>query len=96
MTRATYDISIEGDFLCIMDRNDGGRSVTNAAEDVVAEVAYLMKERGERIDRYAVIYRDTMGHWDQLVIANGKFQAFKSLGATNDRELAKSRAIVPA
>lgn len=50
---------------------------------------------GIDLDQYAVIYRDTMGNWDQLLHRDGRFAGFKSLGGTGDLETAKARAAVP-
>lgn len=52
-----------------------GVSVTNNAEGVIAELI----ERGVDVNTMPVIYRDTMGRWDQLVCARGKFKAFAPL-----------------
>ena len=53
----------------IEDRDAGGVTVTNSAEEVVREVDAL--HPGRRI-----IYRDTMGIWDELVHRDGRFLDF--------------------
>ena len=53
----------------LMDLDDGGRSVTNAAAEVVAEV--LGAHPGCRI-----VYRDSMGGWDELRHEDGAFSGF--------------------
>lgn len=65
--RATSD-SILGKMVFIVD-NDMGMSVTNDAENVVADVL-------RQYPNHRIIYRDTMGQWDELVHFNGKFTGF--------------------
>ena len=55
--------------------NDIGKSVTNDAENVVAR---LYNEYGNKF----IFYRDTCGHWDELVHDNGVFTRF-SFGTRN-------------
>jgi len=64
-------IDHESKIVRIIDLDEPGRkSVTNDAEGVC-----------ERVNRdwptYRIIYRDTMGNWDELVHENGTFKAFK-------------------
>lgn len=69
MARATYDVvRVTEDTIFLVDRNRG-MSVTNDAENVVAEV---VDEYGDK----RVIYRDSMGQWDELVHTNGVFDGF--------------------
>ena len=49
--------------------NDVGMSVTNDAENVVADVL-------TKYPNYQIIYRDTMGEWGELMHLNGKFKGF--------------------
>ena len=49
-----------GNIVFIVDLDNGGRSVTNDAEAVWAEVQ--AKHPGSRL-----VYRDTMGRWDEIV-----------------------------
>lgn len=49
--------------------HDGARSVTNNAEAVCAEV-------NARYPGARIIYRDTCGHWDELVHDRGAFRNF--------------------
>lgn len=50
--------------------NDVGMSITNDAEAVVEDVLRQYPD-------HRIIYRDTMGQWDELVHWNGKFSVFK-------------------
>lgn len=73
MLRASYSVdrvvSTPERMVFIVD-NDVGMSITNDAEAVVEDV--LAKYPYHRI-----IYRDTMGQWDELLHWNGKFAGFK-------------------
>lgn len=69
MARSTYDVvKVTDDTIFLVDRNLG-MSVTNDAENVVAEV---VNEYGDK----RVIYRDSMGNWDELAHTNGTFGTF--------------------
>ena len=69
MARAVYDVvKVTNDTIFLVDRNLG-MSVTNDAENVVAEV---VNEYGNK----KVIYRDSMGNWDELVHTEGTFGCF--------------------
>lgn len=60
---------------------DGARSITNDAEAVCAKLHAILPG-------YRVLYRDTMGNWDELVIEHGRFVRFAPA-----RELAKREGI---
>lgn len=49
---------------------DGGYSVTNDADKVCREL-------NERYPGYRIIYRDTMGNWDELEHKNGQFLGYR-------------------
>lgn len=59
--------------------NDGGRSLTNSAEEVVRALSrsQYLKE-GDRL-----VYRDTEGCWDEMQVQKGVFVGFRYLGATS-------------
>lgn len=58
-------------FVFVVDANDGGRSMTNDAEAVVAEIA------GEFGPQCRLIYRDTERRWDEMRIGpDGQFAGF--------------------
>jgi hypothetical protein len=86
--RASYSVSVVRDgFVCLID-DDNGRSITNAAEEVIVELIAA----GYDLNSKRVIYRDTMGFWDELVVKNGQFSYFRSIGETDlDRAIAKAR-----
>jgi hypothetical protein len=78
--RAVYSRSVHGNVIAIID-HDGPRSVTNDADNVIADLTACFD-----LSRYQVIYRDTRGIWDQILVdRTGHFAGFSSL---NERELA--------
>lgn len=84
--RADYTYTVEDGIVCIVDC-DSGRTVTNDAEAVVAD----LKTAGLDLDALAIIYRDTLGVWDQLLVDGGRFAGFKSV---NEREKSAAKAKV--
>lgn len=75
MFTADYDVvKVAEDMVWIVDLDRGNRSVTNDAERVVAELA---KQYGER----RIIYRDSMGRWDELVHEAGRFTGYRPVPA---------------
>ena len=90
-SRAIYTHSTDRGVVCIVD-SDQGMSVTNAAEAVIAELfkAGVVPAAGP------VVYRDTDGRWDQLVVDGGKFAGFKSLNESTQADaVAKVLGVVP-
>jgi hypothetical protein len=69
--RSVYSLTEHGEFLCLVDSGKG-RSITNDAEAVVADLAAA----GHDLARKRVLYRDTMGLWDELVVKDGQFSHF--------------------
>jgi hypothetical protein len=77
--RAVFSYQTYGNVIAITD-HDQGRSVTNDAENVIADLAANFD-----LSRYRVIYRDTRGIWDQLLVdRTGRFAGFSSI---NERDL---------
>ena len=76
--RSKYACDLIGEVLCLLDLDEPGtRSVTNDAEQVVPELhARGMLPPGRRL-----IYRDSDGVWDELLIADGQFAGFRPLRA---------------
>ena len=56
--RAVYSCAVHGNVIAIIDL-DSGRSVTNDADNVIADLV----SRGFDLQHYHVIYRDTRGIW---------------------------------
>lgn len=83
---ADYTYELHGNVVCIID-HDNGMSVTNDIERVLADI----KGEGVPLGSYRVIYRDTMGVWDEVVLNDdGTFRAFKSINEQQfDAALAK-------
>lgn len=80
--RADFSWQIVRGVVCVIDHDTGGASVTNDAENVIRDLV----EAGVNLAAMPVIYRDSMGVWDQLVVRDGEFADFRSLGATSLRE----------
>ena len=77
--RSVYSRAVYGDVITIID-HDGGKSVTNDAENVIADLAADFD-----LSRYRVIYKDTRGIWDQMLVdRTGRFVGFSSI---NERDL---------
>jgi hypothetical protein len=77
--RSVYSRAVHGDVIAISDHN-GGKSVTNDAENVIADLAPDFD-----LSRYRVIYKDTRGIWDQMLVdRTGHFAGFSSI---NERDL---------
>jgi hypothetical protein len=79
MTRATYSVlTTKPGFICVIDkREEGVMSVTNDAENVIAD---LLKD-GYDLVKNRVLYRDSDRIWDEIVVRAGKFDGFRHLGA---------------
>jgi hypothetical protein len=59
----------DADRVFIADANRGQMCFTNDAEGVVAHVHKLFPDR-------RIIYKDTMGQWDEMKHTQGKFRGF--------------------
>lgn len=70
MNRSDYYIErLSPGFVFLVDMNQGGRSVTNDAENVVREV-------NSHHPDCRIIYRDSDGIRDELIHENGVFKGF--------------------
>jgi hypothetical protein len=79
------DVDGEQKIAFVVDRNlPGHRSVTNDAENVVADIAAM----GTDVDRYRLVYQDSCGTWDGLDTRGGKFIGFYAIGARDWLEAA--------
>jgi hypothetical protein len=72
--RAHYTYEVHGKVIAIIGANDGSRSVTNDAENVIDELA----EKGLDLSQYRVINREC-GVWDEILVKNGRFAGFRIL-----------------
>lgn len=77
-TRCHYTVSIRPGFICLTDLNRG-RSLTNDAEAVIADLV----RQGYDLTNNRVIYRDTSGIWDELVVSKGAFLGYRSINASD-------------
>lgn len=70
--KAEYELVMLTDmFILILDQ-DGARSVTNDAARVVRDIDQKLGGIGKR----SLFYRDSAGHFDQLLVKNGHFDGF--------------------
>jgi len=77
MNHASFTVTdVTKDFIFLVD-NDIGKSVTNDADWVVETVA---KRFG---DSRRVLYRDSMGNWDELKHDKGVFESYEAIPATD-------------
>jgi hypothetical protein len=77
--RAIYSRTIHGNVIAIID-HDAGKSVTNDAENVIADLHASFD-----LSKYRVIYQDTRGIWDEMLVdRTGRFAGFSSI---NERDL---------
>jgi hypothetical protein len=85
-TRADYTCTIEDDVIIIIDLDKGNATVTNDIEMVIQDLV----QDGVPVDSMPIIYQDSMGVWDQVIIKNSRFHSFKSLKkARNSKDAAK-------
>lgn len=85
-TAADFTWEIRNGVVCIVDL-DSGASVTNDVDNVLARIS----ADGVDLRAHPVIYRDSMGIWDEIVVnADGSFTGFLSINERNpDAAIAK-------
>ena len=66
-----YLIRSPNNWIVIIDKDMGGRSVTNDIEYVVWWLTHHID-----ISKYSFIYRDSMGIYDGIKVKDGKFLSF--------------------
>ena len=84
--RARFIARIEDGAIVIEDQRNG-RSVTNDAELVIAD----LHERGFDLS-LPVIYRDSLGRWDGLAVRGGHFTGFYPLNSATSSSYAEAWA----
>lgn len=89
MRSADFDFDIAARVLVIYDLNMGNKSVTNDIENVLAEIFDQIDEL-QPID--AVIYRDSEGIFDQVILGEGR--TFKRFAPLVETEVLKAIAKV--
>jgi hypothetical protein len=78
--RSVYSRAVYGNVIAII-AHDEGKSLTNDAENVIEDLA----AQGFDLSQYRVIYKDTRGIWDQILVdCTGHFAGFSSM---NERDL---------
>lgn len=68
---ADYETEVVDGIICIVDLDRGGPSVTNSAVAVVADLVYQCYDLTQ-----PVIYRDSTGTWDEMIVRGGRFVGF--------------------
>src|ERR1700730_7954029 len=82
--RAMWYYTIHGSVIAIID-HDQGKCVTNDAENVIADLAASFD-----LSKYRVIYKDTRGIWDEILVdSTDRFAGFSTI---NERNLAAGLA----
>ena len=71
-TRSDYQYKVIQHFILIIDLNLGRMSVTNDAENVIAEIV----REGFLVDNKYVMYRDSEGNYDRIRTKNERFSGF--------------------
>jgi hypothetical protein len=83
--RAVYRRAVYGNVIAIID-HDEGRSVTNDAVNIINDLA----RQGFDLTKCRVIYKDTSGIWDEILVnSSGRFAGF---GSINERDLSAALA----
>jgi hypothetical protein len=78
--KAQYYYEIVGDVIVIYDESQGGRTVTNDIERVLAEIAKDLKANGKLLKDFKVIYKDTQKVFDGVALTkDGRFDHFYSI-----------------
>ncbi|MGU3476911.1 DUF6011 domain-containing protein [Methylobacterium sp. D48H] len=75
---ADFESEVVGDVITLIDLDQGGPTVTNAVEAVIADLRYQKFDLSK-----PVIYRDSRGIWDEIVLQDGQFAGFRSIGTKN-------------
>lgn len=79
--------------LMIVDLDRGGMSVTNDIENVLADLQIRMQEKGLNLRDMAIIYQDSMKHWDGIKVdRDNKFVGFEHLSNEKDFRTVQMRA----
>jgi len=79
-----YTYSVEGETILIIDKNIGGRSVTNNISNVLKDISYK-----EGIDPkiYNIAYKDSMGNWDGVLLSNNGMASFYPIRKNNENDV---------
>lgn len=97
MQRAHFTLEVvHGLGAIVVQDKDGPVSVTNDAESVVADIVSFL---GPVVDlgKFRIVYCDSDGRWDGIVVKDGKFAGFLILAAqsVNAAVARWDRAIIP-
>jgi hypothetical protein len=92
--------SDNGKLLFSIEDRDEGMSVTNNAAAVIQKVVSYIKSTASILEGFdaipndsVIVYRDTSGQWDELLVKESVFSNFGALGvATEDKALSIAMA----
>jgi len=84
--RARFSAELVGDDLIVLVDLNGGKSITNDVEVVVRTIANYTT-----IGKRRIVYCDSAGQWDGIVVEKNEFRKFLPIG-TKDRDAAISIA----
>lgn len=83
----------EHPIIVIIDLDQGNRTVTNDVENVLDQIRGNIP-RPYRLGKLPIIYRDTSGDWDQILVdEEGRFLEFDALPRNRDLQAIKQDAI---
>ena len=85
-----YTYTIEEAFICIIDLDNGGKSVTNDIKNIIKEIE---DENNFFLDSFKIVYRDSEGIWD-AVILNSNGIRFLSLNVKTNEEAKEKYDII--
>ncbi len=78
MPGSIYRLEVHNDVICLKDL-DGPRSITNDVEAILED----LQRGGLELDA-PIVYRDSMGRWDEIRHAKGRFTRFAPLPLPED------------
>ena len=72
---ANFTYEVIGKVIVVYDLDQGGKSVTNDAENVIQSI---VQDIGT-IKGYRVIYRDTLKMFDEMIVSDNSFEKFSPI-----------------
>lgn len=73
---ADFESELIGDVLCLIDLDQGGPTITNGVQGVIQDLIYQKFD----LDHLSLIYRDSSGRWDEILVKDGQFAGFRPIG----------------
>lgn len=84
--QSTFDIKLDSKvgLIEIIDLNHGGVSVSNDMDNILN----ALQEEGVDLEHYRVMYRNSRGFWESVVVADYEVLGARFVPATTDRIVA--------